>query len=109
MQIIKEIFIPAFGDIKECLKIMHKALENIELRENIIDDSLYENIFSVEEVNRAVLDGVAFREAYKKVSNDINSGSFKPDKRINHSHKGSIGNLCNAEIKERMQKILTSF
>lgn len=109
MQIIKEIFIPVLADISDCVKIMHKALENIQLKKNIVDKPLYENIFSVESVNRAVLKGDPFREAYKKISDEVFEGSFKTDKKIKHTHIGSIGNLCNIEIKKRMLKILASF
>jgi argininosuccinate lyase len=84
-------------------------LSNIEIRENILADEKYKYLFSVEEVNKLVLQGVPFRDAYKKIGHDIESGKFSYDTNIRHTHEGSIGNLCHAEIKEQMLKVTDSF
>ncbi|MFA6924958.1 MAG: argininosuccinate lyase [Bacteroidales bacterium] len=108
-QLIKEIFIPAFSEIKSCLFITDFVMNKIVVNKNIIDDEKYNFIFSVEEINRKVAKGKPFREAYIEVSKLIYEGKFKPNKKIKHTHEGSIGNLCNAQIKQKMQKAITSF
>jgi argininosuccinate lyase len=109
MQLIKECFFPAFDDIKTCLSLANMMLKHIEISANIIDDPDYLYIFSVEEVNKMVLEGIPFRDAYKKVANEIKNGSFMPQKELRHTHEGSIGNLCNNKIKNKMNKIYNSF
>jgi argininosuccinate lyase len=108
-QLLKECLFPAFDDIKSCIVLANMMLEKIKVKENILDDEKYLYLFSVEEVNHEVLEGMPFRDAYKKVAEDIKSGNFKPNKKINHTHEGSIGNLCNEEISEKMNKILALF
>lgn len=81
-------------------------IENIKIKENILQDEKYKYLFSVEVVNNLVLDGVPFREAYKKVGLDIENGTFTTDTKVNHTHEGSIGNLCTANIKNMMDKVL---
>jgi argininosuccinate lyase len=108
-QLLKECLFPAFDDIKSCIVLANMMLEKIKVKENILEDEKYLYLFSVEEVNNEVLEGMPFRDAYKKVAEDIKSGKFKPDKKITHTHEGSIGNLCNAEISEKMNKILGLF
>ena len=108
-QLIKECLFPAFDDVKSCIVLANMMIEKINVKENILDDEKYLYLFSVEEVNNEVLEGMPFRDAYKKVAEAIKSGKFKPDKNINHTHEGSIGNLCNKEISEKMNNILRSF
>jgi argininosuccinate lyase len=109
LQLIKEVFIPTFTELKSCLTIASFAISNIKVNEKIMDDNRYQNIYSVEEVNRKVLQGVPFRDAYREVGESIHKGDFHPDKNIRHTHEGSIGNLCINQIHERMEKILDSF
>lgn len=109
LQIIKEVFIPAFDELKDCLNMAAYMLSEVKINEKILDDDKYLYIFSVEEVNKKTLSGVPFRDAYKQVGLDIEQGNFNPDKKINHTHEGSIGNLCNDEIKLLMQNVLKQF
>jgi argininosuccinate lyase len=88
-----------------CAYIINK----IKVNEQILDNSMYDPIFSVEEVNRLATDGMPFRDAYKKVGLDIQAGNFVPDKNIHHTHEGSIGNLCNDQITRLMQQTLDGF
>ncbi len=105
LQIIKELFLPAFAEIKECLAMATYIIERIEVNENILDDNRYDAMFSVEEVNRLATEGMPFRDAYKKVGLDIEAGTFVACKEVHHTHEGSIGNLCNKEIAAVMQSI----
>lgn len=109
LQIIKEVFLPAFRDIKNCLTIANFALTEISIRENILDDERYKFVYSVEDVNRLVLSGVPFRDAYKKVGMEIQSGTYEPGREIVHTHAGSIGNLCLPEITAKMHSVLQQF
>ncbi len=109
MQIIKESFIPAFDELIGCLQIAHYALKQINVKEHIVEDEKYKYIFSVERVNELVLQGVPFRDAYKRVGEEINKGEFNPNFNINHTHEGSIGNLRLVEIKNEMNAVLASF
>ena len=105
LQIIKELFLPAFTSLKECLDMATYITERIEVNKGIVNDSRYDAMFSVEEVNRLATEGMPFRDAYKKVGLDIEAGTFTPCKEIHHTHEGSIGNLCNDRIAEYMQEI----
>ena len=105
LQIIKELFLPAFGEIKDCLNMATYIIKRIEVNKEILNDSRYDAMFSVEEVNRLATEGMPFRDAYKKVGLDIEAGTFTPDKNIRHTHEGSIGNLCNEQIAELMESI----
>lgn len=109
LQIIKEVFLPAFDELKECLRMTTYIINKITVNEHILEDSRYDNMFSVEEVNRLVVNGVPFRDAYKQVGLDIEAGRFVPDKNIHHTHEGSIGNLCNRQIAELMEKTWKEF
>ena len=109
LQIIKEVFLPAFDELKDCLNMTAYILNKIEVREDILDNPMYDPIFSVEEVNRLAVEGMPFRDAYKKVGLDIEAGKFTPNKNIHHTHEGSIGNLCNDRIQALMQSILDGF
>jgi len=109
LQIIKEVFIPAFKELNDCLEMSALMLSQIEINSKILDDNRYDYLFSVEEVNRLTLSGVPFRDAYKQVGLEIEAGNFKPNKSVNHTHEGSIGNLCNDEIEAYKNQILTQF
>ena len=105
LQIIKELFLPAFESLKECIAMATYIVQRIEVNKDILADSRYDAMFSVEEVNRLATEGMPFRDAYKKVGLDIEAGSFTPCKEIRHTHEGSIGNLCNREICALMESI----
>jgi len=109
LQIIKEVFIPAFAELKDCLDMTTLMMSQLQVNEQILDDPKYDLIFSVETVNKLTLDGVPFRDAYKQVGLDIEAGSFNPDKAIQHTHEGSIGNLCNDEILAYKNEIIGQF
>ncbi|MFA5470222.1 MAG: argininosuccinate lyase [Bacteroidales bacterium] len=108
-QLLKEIFLPAFDELLDCIKMTAASLERIRVNEHILDDPRYEYIFSVEEVNKRVLAGIPFREAYRQVGLEIEAGRFRADKNIKHTHEGSIGNLCNDKIAGRMEELMGSF
>jgi len=99
LQVLKESFMPAFQQLKDCLDVTIAMTEKLEVNKDLIKQEKYDLLFTVEEVNRLVLEGVPFRDAYKQVAQMINSGDYKPDREINHSHIGSIGNLANDRIK----------
>lgn len=109
LQMIKESFVPAFEDLKTCLNIAAYAIQYISINENVLKDSKYDLIFSVEDVNQMVYNGTPFRDAYKSIAKEINSGCYKPSKEINHTHAGSIGNLCNDHIQKKMREKLDDF
>ena len=109
LQIIKEEFLQAFGELKDCLRMAAYIINRIEVNDHILDDPKYDLMFSVEEVNRLAASGMPFRDAYKKVGLDIEAGRFTPCKDINHTHEGSIGNLCNDKIAALMDGILDGF
>jgi len=109
LQIIKEMFLPAFDDLDDCLRMVTYMLREVKVNEHILDDDKYAVIFSVEEVNRLVREGVPFRDAYKQVGLEIEAGKFIPVKEVHHTHEGSIGNLCNDKISALMQNIVDGF
>lgn len=109
LQVIKESFLPVFNELKDCLQISQYALKHIIIKYNILDDPKYHYLFSVEVVNQLVLEGTSFRDAYKQVGMDIQEGKFQPSKTVNHTHEGSIGNLCTEQIKGLMEKVLHRF
>ena len=109
LQIIKEVFLPAFAELKDCLEMAAYIINKIEVNEHILDNPMYDPMFSVEEVNRLAANGMPFRDAYKKVGLDIEAGNFVPDKNIHHTHEGSIGNLMNDKIQQLFNSILSDF
>jgi argininosuccinate lyase len=110
LQIIKEIFLPSFDELKDCLRMVTQMMQEVEINEHILDDAKYALIFSVEEVNRLVLAGMPFRDAYRQVGLEIEAGKFTAaGKAIHHTHEGSIGNLCNEQIASLKQQIISSF
>lgn len=109
LQLLKENLFPAFKILKDCIEMAGLMLSNIVIKKDILADEKYKYLFSVEEVNKLVTAGVPFRDAYKKIGLDIEEGRFTANTNIHHTHEGSIGNLCNEEIKKRMQNIIDSF
>ena len=109
LQIIKEMFLPSFSELEDCLRMVTHMMRQVKVNEHILDDEKYGPMFSVEEVNRLVLSGVPFRDAYKQVGLAIEEGKFVPNKDIHHTHEGSIGNLCNNAISALMQKVIEEF
>ena len=100
---------PAFDELKDCLQMAAYIINKIEVREDILDNPMYDPMFSVEEVNRLAAEGMPFRDAYKKVGLDIEAGKFVPRKEVHHTHEGSIGNLCTKEIAALMQQVWDGF
>ena len=109
LQLLKEHLFPAFKTLTDCIEMAGLMLSNIDIKKDILADEKYKYLFSVEEVNKLVNNGVPFRDAYKKVGLDIEAGNFKYSTSIQHTHEGSIGNLCTAEIKKQMEKLINSF
>ncbi|QIK56165.1 argininosuccinate lyase [Dysgonomonas sp. HDW5B] len=109
MQLIKEIFLPSFDELNNCISMIGRMIGEIKVNEEVINDDKYTYIFSVEEVNRLVLEGMPFRDAYKKVGLDIENGKFSHNRQVNHTHEGSIGNLCNQQIELLKQNIIDQF
>ena len=109
MQIMKEVFMPAFDELNDCIDMAAYIIKNMEVNRHILDDSRYDPMFSVEEVNRLAASGMPFRDAYKKVGMDIEKGQFIANKDIHHTHEGSIGNLMNDEITALMDKCMAEF
>ena len=112
LQLTKEVLFPAIEDLKACLQMMQLMLSNMKAKENILADEKYKYLFSVEAVNQLVMLGIPFRDAYKKIGNDIDQGVFSPPplEEVGRGlHEGSIGNLCNDEIKTEMEMVLAKF
>ena len=109
LQIIKEVFLPAFDELKDCLQMAAYIINKMEVNEHILDNPIYDPMFSVEEVNRLAAAGMPFRDAYKTVGLEIENGTFRASKVINHTHEGSIGNLCNDKIEALMKSHLDGF
>jgi len=106
LQLTKNILFPAIKEIKECLGMTIFALNDIRVKDNILDDAKYNELFSVEEINNEIIRGTPFRDAYKIIGRKIQEGKFKPEKKLKHTHEGSIGNLNNKAIKRMMQEVL---
>lgn len=109
MQLLKERLFPAIQSLKDCLRMTQLMLSNIKVKENILADEKYAFLFSVEEVNKLVLGGMPFRDAYKKVGLDIEQGQYKPERSVNHTHEGSIGNLQLEAIQGMMKRAVEDF
>ncbi len=109
LQIIKEVFLPAFGELKDCLRMAAYIISKMEVNRNILDNPMYDPMFSVEEVNRLAAAGMPFRDAYRKVGMEIENGSYRADRNICHTHEGSMGNLCNDRIAELMKSVYDGF
>ena len=109
LQLLKEHIFPAFTEIKKCIEMAGLMLSNIQIQKDIVEDEKYRYMFSVDEVNKLVLQGIPFRDAYKQIGDAIEKGNFTYSTTIHHSHEGSMGNLCNEDIAKQMQKIIASF
>lgn len=109
LQLLKEHLFPAFSELNHCLNMMHLMLSHIQINPTIVDDLKYQYMFSVEEVNKLVLQGLPFRDAYQQVGNAIENGQFTYSTQLNHQHEGSMGNLCNAQIKMMMDTVTARF
>jgi argininosuccinate lyase len=109
LQMVKEVFLPSFKEMNDCLNIVKLAIQNMSVNQNILDDEKYNFLFSVEEVNKLVLNGIPFREAYKQIGAQIENGEFKPEKKVSHVHEGSIGNLCLNKLLMKKEEIVKSF
>jgi len=109
LQIIKEVFLPAFEELEDCIDMATYIIERIAVNEHLMEDPRYDAMFSVEEVNRRASEGTPFRDAYKQVGLEIEAGSFEPNKNIHHTHEGSIGNLCTEQIKNVMDRLMADF
>jgi len=108
-QVLKESLFLAIQQLKLCLDICDYALQYVSVNEHILEDEKYKYLFSVESVNKEVLNGLPFRDAYKKVGEAIEKGTYQPEKEVHHTHEGSIGNLCTEQIREKMEKTLNTF
>ncbi|MDE6785951.1 MAG: argininosuccinate lyase, partial [Muribaculaceae bacterium] len=106
LQLMKDILFPASTELIECLDMATYMLGEIRVKDNILEDSKYDYIFTVEDVNRLVLEGMPFRDAYKKIGMEVQNGTYKPHRGVNHTHLGSIGNLANDRIKTKMDGIM---
>jgi argininosuccinate lyase len=109
MQILKEMIFPAFADLRDCIDIAAFMMDKLIINKEILGDDRYKYLFSVDELNKLVLQGVPFRDAYKIVGKNIASGNFNPDKKVVHTHEGSIGNLCNDKIRMKWNKNMQDF
>ena len=109
LQIVKEVFLPSFEELISCMKIANFALSEMKIQANILDDDRYRYVFSVEDVNRLVQQGVPFRDAYLQIGKQIQDGNYNPDKQVKHTHPGSLGNLCLPEIQNKMKNVIGSF
>ena len=109
MQVLKEVYLPLFDQMDDCLDIAVFAIQNLSVTQNLMENPIYKTAFSVEEVNRLAAAGVPFRDAYKQVGMAIERGEFDFHGELNHTHEGSIGNLCNTKIAQRMNATLSKF
>lgn len=109
LQIVKEVFLPAFEELQSCIQVASFALAEMSVKENILADDRYKYVFSVEDVNRLVQNGIPFRDAYKQVGAQIENGEYEPERKVDHTHAGSIGNLCLDEIKGKKELVVEGF
>lgn len=105
-QLLKEIIFPAIDELKNCIDMLTFMLQHIQVNEEIINDKRYDYLFTVEDVNRLALEGVPFRDAYKQVGEQVQQGTYQPSREVQHTHEGSIGNLCTEQIRQKMETVL---
>ncbi|MCM1348693.1 MAG: argininosuccinate lyase [Firmicutes bacterium] len=105
-QLLKDILFPAIGEMRECIDMCTFMLDHIVVNKDILSDSRYDYLFTVEKVNRLTLEGMSFRDAYRKVGMDVQRGEYKPEKEVHHTHAGSIGNLCTEQINCKMRSLM---
>ncbi|MFK7933315.1 MAG: lyase family protein, partial [Saprospiraceae bacterium] len=108
-QLLKEALFPAIEDVKNCLQIADYALQQMQIKPNILAEEKYKYLYSVEEVNKEVLAGTPFRDAYKKIGLAIDSGNFDPEREVEHTHLGSVGNLATEQIKAKWERVWEGF
>ena len=106
LQLTKEIIVPAIQELKSCLEMMMFSIKSIQVKPDILDDKKYDYLFSVDTLNDLVLSGVPFRDAYKQIGQQIADGTFIPKREIDHTHAGSLGNLCLKEIRRKMEDVI---
>jgi argininosuccinate lyase len=106
LQLLKEHLFPAFTELRSCLSMATLMIENMKVTPQILEDPKYQFLFSVEEVNKLVNAGVPFRDAYKKVGEAIEEGSYTYSTQVSHTHEGSIGNLCTSQIASQMKWVM---
>ena len=109
LQILKEVFLPAFQELNDCISIAGFAIDRMSVNRELLSDDKYIYVFSVEDVNKLVIQGVPFRDAYKQIGSQISEGNYQPTREITHTHEGSLGNLCLDQISLRMEKIIHAF
>ena len=109
LQLLKDIIFPATTEIRSCLEMCDFMLQHIRVNEHILDDRKYDYLFTVEDVNRLTLASTPFREAYRQIGMQVQNGTYHPTREVHHTHEGSIGNLCNAEIAEKMKRAMAQF
>jgi argininosuccinate lyase len=105
LQLTKDILFPACDSMNECLTMLCYALQEVKVRKDILNHNQFDHLFTVEEINKLVVKGIPFREAYKAVGNAVNDGTFKTDRKMLHTHQGSINNLCTGDIKAMMERV----
>ena len=108
LQLLKDVTFPALQQLKMCLTVAEYMLQHIRVREHILDAPMYDYLFTVEDVNRLTLQGTPFREAYQQVAHEVQTGTYRPTRSIHHTHEGSIGNLCNKEIAQKMERVMAT-
>jgi argininosuccinate lyase len=109
LQLLKESLFPAIKNLKDCIRMATLMFENIDIRKDILEDEKYTYLFTVEEMNKLVLQGMPLRDAYKKIGADVENKTFETNKKLHHTHEGSIGNLQNEEIKKMMEHVISRF
>jgi len=109
LQLLKDILFPAIATIRDCLGMCDFMLRHIRIKRDIIEESRYDYLFTVEDVNRLTLSGVPFREAYRRVGMEVQNGTYRPTRKVEHTHEGSIGNPCNDRIREKMRRVMERF
>ena len=109
LQLLKDILFPATAEIRRTLRMADFMLARLKVNDRILDERKYDYLFTVEDVNRLVLQGVPFREAYRRVGMAVQQGEYRPTREVHHTHEGSIGNLCTAEIRRKMEIVMREF
>ena len=108
-QLLKDVMFPAIEELKACLTMCDMMLQHIRINDNILSDPKYDYLFTVEDVNRLALSGIPFREAYRQIGMQVQNHTYSPTREIHHTHEGSIGNLCNDRIREKLARVMKEF
>jgi argininosuccinate lyase len=109
LQLLKDILFPATTVLRDCLSMCDFMLQHIRVKRDILNDARYDYLFTVEDVNRLALQGVPFREAYRRVGEQVQQGTYHPTREVHHTHEGSIGNLCTEQIRAKMDRVMEAF